>query len=514
MVAEQHIEVNRTGLWVAVITILGGVPRIIGLGTTPLWLDESYTGLCSRMMAADGWAAATACDHISPGYYVLAVISATLFGNFSETTMRLAAALAGLATIPAMAALARRMLNNDRAVVAVALATALAPLLLRYSQEARGYSPLLLLTVCYLILNWDLVQRGPSLWRFAGILGIATGMVWLHTAALYAMVAVGLLMVWQLKLTKRPIWVWAAVHLLAGLSYLPFALATSDDLARLVDNPLPGNPLPRLALNAMAMIAGSSLGPTAQDVGTMGTGAVIVANLPALGLIGVAVVCAVLAGWRLRNQVTSTVWVWLAVLLIVPNLLLVTSVYTSHVLLHVRYVITTWPVYGLLVGLIWANIRRHATALVAGLLLIAVCITSTVNYFVNPKYAREDVTRLPATLAETMKADDVLLIANDNVVVPMLFYGLRCPANTIDMRNEHAFETLRTATAAPGGDTFVILYRQWENTPPEVLNEFLDQTLAPPSQVWRWQGVELQRRPGRLLVGTGPGLDRGCLYDS
>ena len=75
------------------------------------------------------------------------------------------AALAGLATIPAMAALARRMLNNDRAVVAVALATALAPLLLRYSQEARGYSPLLLLTVCYLILNWDLVQRGPSLWR-------------------------------------------------------------------------------------------------------------------------------------------------------------------------------------------------------------------------------------------------------------------------------------------------------------------------------------------------------------
>ena len=104
VVAEQHIEVNRTGLWVAVITILGGVPRIIGLGTTPLWLDESYTGLCSRMMAADGWAAATACDHISPGYYVLAVISATLFGNFSETTMRLAAALAGLATIPAMAA--------------------------------------------------------------------------------------------------------------------------------------------------------------------------------------------------------------------------------------------------------------------------------------------------------------------------------------------------------------------------------------------------------------------------
>ena len=52
--------------------------------------------------------------------------------------MRLAAALAGLATIPAMAALARRMLNNDRAVVAVALATALAPLLLRYSQEARS----------------------------------------------------------------------------------------------------------------------------------------------------------------------------------------------------------------------------------------------------------------------------------------------------------------------------------------------------------------------------------------
>ena len=105
-----------------------------------------------------------------------------------------------------------------------------------------------------------------------------------------------------MKLTKRPIWVWAAVHLLAGLSYLPFALATSDDLARLVDNPLPGNPLPRLALNAMAMIAGSSLGPTAQDVGTMGTGAVIVANLPALGLIGVAVVCAVLAGWRLRKD--------------------------------------------------------------------------------------------------------------------------------------------------------------------------------------------------------------------
>ncbi len=507
---------KRTWPWLAMITVFGGVLRIIGLGTTPLWLDESYTAQCSQQILAEGVSAAATCDHISPGYYLLAALASAVTGNSSEFTMRLFAMTAGVLTIPAMALLAKRMLGNDRVVVAVALATAGSPLVLRYSQEARGYSLLLLLGVCYIILNWDLARKGPSLWRFVGIAFVAVGMIWLHLAALYLMVAAGLLMLWQLRITKWPLWAWAGVHLVAGLSYLPFAIETSKGLAGLVDNTLPGNPIPRLIFNTMAMVAGLSLGPTTGEVGSLGAKAAMAANLPGLALIVSALVGGLVSLWLLRRKVDTTVWWWLLVLLVVPNLMLIVSVFQSHVLMHLRYVITTWPVYGLLIGFIWANAgRRHVIPLVSSLLLVAVYVVSTISYFADPKYAREDITQLPSVLAEQMDPGDVLLIANDNAVVPMLVYGLaECPDNTINMRNVHAFDTLKaTARAEPGGDTFVVLYRQWENAPAETLNAFLDETLAKPGQTWQWQGVELQRRPGRLVAEDGDGLDHGCAYD-
>jgi mannosyltransferase len=85
-----------------------------------------------------------------PLYFVVAWVWARLFG-FGEAGLRSLSALAGVATVPVVYGLGRELISPRAGIVAAALA-ACSPMLVWYSQEARSYSLLVLMSAVSLLM--------------------------------------------------------------------------------------------------------------------------------------------------------------------------------------------------------------------------------------------------------------------------------------------------------------------------------------------------------------------------
>src|SRR6478672_11495731 len=125
--------------------VLGGVLRFATLGVQSYWNDEAVTATLLHQGFFDMVRALPASESTPPLYYVLAWLWAQVFG-LGEAGLRSFSALAGTLTIPAAAWLGMRAVSR-RAGLATAALVAVNPLLWWYSQEARSYALVVLLTV-------------------------------------------------------------------------------------------------------------------------------------------------------------------------------------------------------------------------------------------------------------------------------------------------------------------------------------------------------------------------------
>ena len=135
----------RSYLLLAVaITFLAAVPRLLYLGHDSLWFDEIMT----RHTAVQGMAADVSAldsrDHLPLLYWLTDAVLRFLPEH--EISLRLPAALAGVLTVPLLAAYGRA-LGRPRAGLWAAFLLALLPFHVRYSQEARHYALLLLFSL-------------------------------------------------------------------------------------------------------------------------------------------------------------------------------------------------------------------------------------------------------------------------------------------------------------------------------------------------------------------------------
>ncbi|MGQ0643298.1 MAG: glycosyltransferase family 39 protein [Gemmatimonadaceae bacterium] len=141
--------------WVALgaLIAVAAVARGIGLNSG-LWIDEIYS-LVRSFRAPLGeiltryWG-----DNHHPLYAVLAHVSRATFGE-AAWSVRLPALLCGVATVPALFALARRLVSQREALLACAL-LAVSYHHVWFSQNARGYSAIAFFAV---VLTW-LALRG------------------------------------------------------------------------------------------------------------------------------------------------------------------------------------------------------------------------------------------------------------------------------------------------------------------------------------------------------------------
>ncbi|MCK5130921.1 MAG: glycosyltransferase family 39 protein [Candidatus Sabulitectum sp.] len=92
-----------------------------------------------------------------PGYQILMFCIQRTIGN-SETALRLPSAVAGILTIPVIYLLGRKLLNDSAGLLASAI-LAVAPIHIWFSQEARPYSILILLTAISVYLLTVILER-------------------------------------------------------------------------------------------------------------------------------------------------------------------------------------------------------------------------------------------------------------------------------------------------------------------------------------------------------------------
>ncbi|MFL5910697.1 MAG: glycosyltransferase family 39 protein [Gaiellaceae bacterium] len=206
-------------LFVAAVTLAGAAVRFSTLGVQSYWADEGVTVRLMRLSLHGMLSAIPNSESTPPLYYVLAWVWAKLFGT-GEWGLRSLSAVFGTATIPVAYLLGARLVSARAGAVAAAL-TAFSPLLVWYSQEARSYALVVLLTGLSLVL---FAERRAWWWALVSILALAT-----HYFALFAVVPCALWLLWRGG--GRRIWAAVATVAVAGGALLPLAIDQASNHA-------------------------------------------------------------------------------------------------------------------------------------------------------------------------------------------------------------------------------------------------------------------------------------------
>jgi uncharacterized membrane protein len=162
---------------VAGLTVLAAALRFATLGAQSYHHDEIVTA--SRVLRDGFWHAMDAVgfsESAPPLYYALAWLWTQVTGT-GEAGLRSVSALAGVATVPVAYLLGAELSDRRAGIVAAAL-VAVNPMLVWYSQEARGYALFVLLTavsLLYFVRALDRGRRRDSVaWGIASALALAT----------------------------------------------------------------------------------------------------------------------------------------------------------------------------------------------------------------------------------------------------------------------------------------------------------------------------------------------------
>ena len=211
-----HVAAAVVGL-----TALAAVLRFTRIGHQGFWFDEGNTALLVHFAPGKMLGLIPRTESTPPLYYCVAWVWARLFG-YGEAALRSLSALAGVATVPVAYGAAAKLISRRAGLIAAAL-TACNPFLIWYSQEARSYSLLVLLTATALLAfayaRATPTPRTLAAWVIASGLALAT-----HYYALLAIIPQA---VWMLAAhrRRRPVQIAIVAVGACGLALVPLAIS-------------------------------------------------------------------------------------------------------------------------------------------------------------------------------------------------------------------------------------------------------------------------------------------------
>jgi mannosyltransferase len=222
------------GLWLlGGLVVLGALVRFPTLSTQSFWYDEAVThGIVAHGL---GHVISTVprTESTPPLYYVLVWLWSRVFGT-SEAGLRSFSALCGTLTIPVVWWLGKRLVSERVGLVA-GLLSAVSPILFWYSQEARSYSLLVLVSALSLLaLVWALESPSPR--RLVAWGGVAAAALCVHYFALFLVVAEVLWLLAALHRAgvARRGWIALAPIVAAGGALAPLAIHQNDGRANFI----------------------------------------------------------------------------------------------------------------------------------------------------------------------------------------------------------------------------------------------------------------------------------------
>jgi mannosyltransferase len=161
-------------------TILTAVLAGWNLGARSLWLDEAYTVEIAGGTWAHLWQRVTTKEPSMAFYYVL--MHGWMALGRDEATLRTFSMLIAVAVIPLAYVVGARLVGAPAAAIGVLLLS-LNPFFLRYAQEARAYSLVILLALAACVaLLWAIERPTVSRWTLWSV--CATLLVYTHPLTL------------------------------------------------------------------------------------------------------------------------------------------------------------------------------------------------------------------------------------------------------------------------------------------------------------------------------------------
>lgn len=361
--------------------------RFIGIGDESLWLDEGDTVRVAQLPLAELVANRFAVGH-PPLYFSLLALWVRLCGT-SEAAARSLSALASAAAVLATWQLGRRMLGRRGALLA-ALFMTLLPLQIYYAQEVRGYALLTLVAVWAMQAFLALLRRPQSRLALAGFAAAAVALYYIHVLGVLLLLAPAAELLWRFR--RQPEYRRAAWRrwLLAGIA-------------------IAGAALPLLAGYVAAAGEFSAIRSSwmlrPPDLAALG--AFLATQAGSLPLLGLALVPAVAAGWRMpggrRGAMERLLLLWLLLPLLAGFIMSNLTV----ALFQPRYFIGISPAWCLLLAA-WLNRGFRVAArnvLIAAMILLTLPVLHH-HYTTNEK---EDWRYLAWFIDINARPDDLLL---------------------------------------------------------------------------------------------------------
>ena len=182
-----------SALPLVLILFLAAALRVAHIDSESVWLDEAFSITVARTTVPN-ILEQTALDVHPPLYYVLLFLWTHVAGT-STAAARMLSTTLGLAVIVAAYGFARRFLNLRVAMIA-ALLLAVTPFQVEFSQEARMYTLLTLLSTMAMHAFMALFDRQSRVW--AAVLATATGLLlYTHVYGLFTVAAQAGVLAWE-----------------------------------------------------------------------------------------------------------------------------------------------------------------------------------------------------------------------------------------------------------------------------------------------------------------------------
>jgi mannosyltransferase len=179
---------------VAVVAVVAGI--VLRFSTrSSLWLDEALSVNIASLPVGDIFEQLRHDGH-PPLYYVLLHGWMEVSGD-GDVAVRALSGIFGLLTLP-LAFIAGRRRGGSLLGWLTLTVVALSAFAVRYSDETRMYSLVMLLTFAGYLLVDDALRRGRNdWWRLAGIAVVAAGLLYTHYWAMWLLGATALIVVWR-----------------------------------------------------------------------------------------------------------------------------------------------------------------------------------------------------------------------------------------------------------------------------------------------------------------------------
>jgi uncharacterized membrane protein len=418
------------------LTAIAALLRFYRIGT-PLWYDEIVTLVESVRSPLLDIVTRFAGDNHHPLYSVLAHLSVAVFGE-TPSSLRLPAALFGIASVPLLYLLGRSITRRVEAGAAAAI-LCVSYHHIWFSQNARGYTAVMfgVLVSTWALLRW--LDEGRRGWLVLFAVSTALGAYAHMTTVLVAIgQALALAIVWLAgKRSREPHLdlkaggaAFAGAALLTVLVYAPMlidvrSVMTSGESAG-------GNPA-TLSWTIAAVLQGIRVG-----FGTAG----------AIALGAVVVGAGVLAYLRQRPAVALLFIIPVAVAVAAPVILdrpLRPRFIFFSAGFALLFVVRGAAVAGSLLGRTFsATLKTQAATSAVGLAAVAAVALSVKSLPYGYRFPKQDFESAVATVERSMRPADVAVVIGDGAEIPIVRYlGRPWPRISTarelhDLRDSHA----------------------------------------------------------------------------